>query len=96
MANEREQRPPRDVATCPYCGQPLQGEEAVRHLRMSERTRQVELQAAAREHAAKLGEELAANLSTEHAQNLERLERQLSNHDEELIEERAKHRMVPF
>ena len=90
MANETEH------VTCPYCGQPLQGEEAVRHLQSSERTRQAERRAAARERAAKLGEELAANLATEHEKNLERLERELASHDEGLIEERAKHRMAPF
>jgi DNA repair exonuclease SbcCD ATPase subunit len=90
MANEPEH------ATCPYCGQPLQGEEAVRHLQLSERTRQALLRAAAREHAAKLGEDLAANLATEHERNLERLGRELAAHDDGLVEERAKHRMVPF
>jgi hypothetical protein len=96
MAGKREKRPAKDVAACPYCGQTLQSKEAVRYLRESERTRRMELQAAASEHAAKLAEQLAANLSLEHERNLERLEEQLTTHDEELVEERAKHRMVNF
>ena len=58
-------------APCPYCGQPLQSEEAVRHLGVSERKQQSQLRAVTREH-------------------------ELADHDEELIEERAKHRIAPF
>jgi hypothetical protein len=89
-------QPEREAVACPYCGQTLQSEDAVRHFRDSERKRQAQLQTAAREHAVKLAEELAANLSAEHERNIERLERELSAHDEGLVEERAKHRMVPF
>jgi DNA repair exonuclease SbcCD ATPase subunit len=96
MATEPVKQSARDAAACPYCGQALRDEAAIRHLRESERRRQAELRRAAREHAGRIAEELAASLSAEHEKNLERLERELSAHDEELIEERAKHRMVPF
>ena len=65
MANEPKR------AACPYCGQPLQSEEAARHLQVSERKQQHQLRAVTREH-------------------------ELADHDEELIEERAKHRIAPF
>ncbi len=90
-------RPEREAVACPYCGQTLQNEDAVRHFRDSERRRRVELQTAAREHAVRLAEELGAELSAEHERNLERLERELlSTHGEGLVEERVKHRMAPF
>ena len=59
---------------CPYCGQPLLNQSAIRHLETSKRQHERDLQAAAETLAKKLASEHAAELEMKHAKKLAQAE----------------------
>ena len=77
---------------CPYCGQPLLNQIAIRHLKASERKQEREAQAAAERLARKLATERAAELERKHVKKLAEVKAQLATRAVEVSELKARHR----
>ena len=89
MATQLEAPPQRkaQLEVCPWCGQELLDHEAVHHVEEREREYQRELEIAAQAKA----EQLAAELTQEKDAQLERLQQQMTDQQEKLVEERTRH-----
>ena len=84
------QRPSR-IETCPYCGQVLLDQRAVRNLRKSELEFERKLETAVRARVAELTNGLAVKLEAEHRERIERLQGRPEVHEEQLATARAHH-----
>ena len=77
--------------TCPYCGQPLLDQDAVRHLHESEQEFEEKLETAARTRASALAKNLIEKREAKHARVLERAQAQLETLDEQLAKDKERH-----
>ena len=80
-----------DVATCPFCGQPLIDREAVRRVQESERELEQKLEAEAQAKAEPLAKKLAAAAEAEAAKKVKALERDVAVRETQISKLKRQH-----